>query len=347
MTRGPGFELKSRAGALAALLVVASCGIDQGGYREPVAASNPPPGQTIVVSGPIDGFGSVHVNGLTLDTSRAQIRIDGNPASQADLRVGQMIRAVATADAGVVYASSIDYEENVAGPVAARDDAAGEVTVLGRRIRVTASTRFDGVRLASLADVRVGDRLSVSGIDAPDGVVLATYIARLAAAEPFEITTAITAANATALRFDLGGLTVDYSRAVLLELAGGVPAANVVVEVTGTTLDNGVLVAERVRALPFLPGTFTAASASAPTNQSAAAAPGSASGALAANFIGVISARPTSATLMLGDVEVDIVATTAIVGGAAADLVVGARVHVEGRIVGPASIEATRIRITN
>jgi hypothetical protein len=340
------FVAGSRIGSLAAVVFVASCGIDQGGYREPAAVNTPPPGQTILVSGPIDGFGSVHVNGLTLDTSRAQIRIDGNPAAQADLRIGQMVRAVAISDSGGLSASSIDYEENVAGPVAARDDAAGELTVLGRRVRISASTRFDGARLASLDDVRVGDRISVSGIDLSD-VILATYIARLAAEEPFEVTTAITASNSTALRFDLGALTVDYSRAALLELSGGVPTPNVVVEVTGTTLDNGVLVAERVRSLPFLPGTFTAATTSLPTNQSAAVAPGAAAVPLAANFIGVISARPTPTSLALGDVDVDLVATTIILSGTPADLVVGARVQIEGRILSLGSIEASRIRIAN
>jgi hypothetical protein len=337
----------ARAGSLVAVLVVASCGIDQGGYREPVAASIPPPGRTILVSGPIEGFGSVHVNGLTLDTSRAQIRIDGSAASQADLHIGQMIRAVAIAGDGAVSAATIDYEENVAGPVAARDEAAGELTVLGRRVRVTASTRFEGVRLVSFDDVRIGDRISVSGIDLSDGVVLATYVARLATAEPFEITMAITSADAAALRFDLGALTVDYSRAALLELSDGVPAPNVVVEVTGTTLTNGVLVADRVRALPFLPGTFTAVAASLATNQSSIAAPGTAGAPVAANFIGVISARRTGTMLTLGDVDVDVGATTAIAGGTAADLVVGARVHVEGLIVSAGRVEASRIRIAN
>src|SRR5262245_1475448 len=86
-----------RPSIVAVALVVASCGIDQGGIDSPsVIASQS--AQTVLVSGPIDGFGSVHVNGLELDTSRAQVRIDGRAASEADLRVGQMIRVVARVD---------------------------------------------------------------------------------------------------------------------------------------------------------------------------------------------------------------------------------------------------------
>ena len=82
---------------LAIALLVTSCGIDQGGYHPPDVLSSQT-AQTVLVSGPIDAFGSLHVNGLVLDTSRAQVRIDGRVASEADLRVGQMIRAVARID---------------------------------------------------------------------------------------------------------------------------------------------------------------------------------------------------------------------------------------------------------
>ena len=45
--------------------------------------------QVTVVSGPITGFGSVIVNGLTLDTSRADIRIDGRPGRRTSCEWGR------------------------------------------------------------------------------------------------------------------------------------------------------------------------------------------------------------------------------------------------------------------
>ena len=41
--------------------------------------------------GPIDGFGSVIVNGVRFDTSSATFTAEGMPATQADLAVGQVV----------------------------------------------------------------------------------------------------------------------------------------------------------------------------------------------------------------------------------------------------------------
>lgn len=326
---------------LAIPLLVASCGIDQGGYHPPEVLSSPT-AQTVLVSGPIDAFGSLRVNGLVLDTSRAQVRIDGRAASEADLRVGQMIRAVARVDGTAAAALSIDYEENVVGPVAAVDAGAGEFTVLGQRVRVSATTRFDGGRLNRFGDLRVGDRVAVSGMTLPDDTVLATYVGRAAAAEPFEVTTVVTAVGPAATTFALGALTIDYSRANVLELPAGQPIANTVVEVTGSELRDGVLVADYVRALPLLPGTFTAA-ATALTAAELPTAMSSASSPVAARFLGVVTGASAD-VLVFGDLEVSLTPAT-VVSGDRSSLVAGARVIVAGRILAPGRIEATRIEI--
>ena len=330
---------------LAIALLVTSCGIDQGGYHPPDVLSSQT-AQTVLVTGPIDAFGSLHVNGLELDTSRAQVRIDGRAASEADLRVGQMIRAVARVDGSAAAALSIDHEENVVGPVAGVDAAAGEFTVLGQRVRASATTRFDGGRLNRFGDLRVGDRVAVSGMTLPGDTVLATYVGRVAATEPFEITGVVTAVGPAATTFELGALTIDYSRASVLELPGGRPTASTVVEVTGA-LDNGVLVAQQVRALPLLPGTFTAA-ATALTNTELSTAPISSPGTAtsspaAARFVGVITGTSAD-VLVFGDLETSLTPATVVIGDRAS-LVAGARVMVAGRISAPGHIEATRIEI--
>jgi hypothetical protein len=329
------------------MALLAGCGIDQGGYDGPSARSTGP--ETVIVSGPIDAFGSVHVNGLVLDTSRTQVRIDGSAASEADLRLGQMVRAVAQVDGSTVSALSIDYEENVVGPVASVDAGASAFTVLGQRVQVTATTLFDGAQLAGIRDLVVGERVAVSGITLSGNTILATYVARVAPDEPFEITTVVTAVEPAALTFELGGLTIDYSRAAVVELPGGQPSANTVVEVTGSVLDNGVLVADYVRALALLPGTFTAA-ATALTNADLAvafapttAATSPPTQAAAARFVGVITARSAN-TLVFRDLEVSVTRATPV-DGDRSDLVAGARVMVVGRILATGRIEATDIEI--
>jgi hypothetical protein len=324
-------------------LLVASCGIDQGGYHPPDVLSSQT-AQTMLVSGPIDAFGSLHVNGLVLDTSRAQVRIDGRPASEADLRLGQMIRAVARVEGTAAAALSIDYEENVVGPVAGVDAAAGEFTVLGQRVRVTATTRFDGGRLNRIGDLRAGDRVAVSGLMLPGDTVLATYVGRAAATEPFEVTAVVTAVGPAATSFELGALTIDYSRANVLELPAGQPNASTIVEVTGSALDNGVLVAEQVRALPLLPGTFTAAATALTNAELPVAALVSASSAVAARFVGVITGSSGPEVLVFGDLEASLTSATVVIGDRSS-LVAGARVMVAGRILAPGRVEATRIEI--
>ena len=331
-----------RANVVATSLFVASCGIDQGGYHPPDVISSQS-AQTVLVSGPIDAFGSVHVDGLVLDTSRAQVRIDGRAASEADLRLGQMIRAVARVDGTTAAALSIDYEENVVGPVSGVDAAAGEFTVLGQRVRASASTRFDGARLGRFGDLRVGDRVSVSGITSPDNAVLATYVGRAAATEPFEITTVVTAVGPAATTFELGALTIDYSRANVLELPAGEPTASTIVEVSGSVIDNGVLVAQHVRALPLLPGTFTAAATALTSAELPTAALASAPASVAARFVGVITAS-SGDVLVFGDLEASLTSATVVIGDRAS-LVAGARVMVAGGILAPGRIEATRIEI--
>ena len=48
--------------------------------------------------GPIDGFGSVIVNGVRFDTDNAVIVVDGAAASLSDLEVGQVVVVVGTFD---------------------------------------------------------------------------------------------------------------------------------------------------------------------------------------------------------------------------------------------------------
>src|SRR6185437_8974644 len=49
----------------------------------------PPAGPAMAAAGPITGFGTVHLNGLVFETTSATITIDGNAATQDDLRAGE------------------------------------------------------------------------------------------------------------------------------------------------------------------------------------------------------------------------------------------------------------------
>ena len=326
-----------------AALLLGACGIDQGGIDRP-----PDLPQLTVISGPITGFGSVHVNGLVLDPSDAQILIDGSPRAESDLRQGQVVRAIAMVESTRSRALSIEYQQSLVGPIGTLDSATGTLTVLGQSVLTNSSTRFDGAKLGRFDDLELAEPIVVSGIPTPSGTTLATYIGRAAPSDPFKITASITDVDVAALTFDLGGLGVDYSDVVLMQSPTGMPELGAVVEVTGFELVGTTLKAEQVRTLPLLPGLFDAdATALTSTERplvDVSLAPAATSSELAANFVGFITSE-IPGTISLLDVDVSIGRTTIVVGGTVTDLRMGQLIRVEGRIMGIGQIVADRITI--
>ena len=335
------------AGALLVSLAAAlgACGIDQGGARAP--AVQPPASsqnQTVLVTGPITGFGSVIVNGLTLDTSQAQMVVAGAPAVEAGLAVGQIVRAVATRTGGTLRAVRIEQQPNVVGPIASIDAAAGALTVLGQPIELDAGTVI-GLPQA-LSDQSVGTVVSVSGFVQADGSVRATHVGGVPAGTPFSVTAPVSALDLANLRFGLGDLTIDYSQPSLLDLPAGMPVLDQLVEVRGTNVAGDVLVADAVRIIDNLPGFYGDAATALTAGESAAlAGAGANAGAntvVDANLVGLISTSNQASLFSLGDVGVVLTSATVITAGTAADLHPGARVQVEGEVT-PAGIIAARI----
>jgi hypothetical protein len=180
-------------------------------------------------SGPIDGFGSVIVNGVHFDTSGATITKDGAAALQSDLSVGQVVEVQGDFSTGV--AAALTYRSEIKGPVTSAtvsdpELGLGTLVVLGQTVRVNAQTVVDGTTLELIAP---GDLLEVSGPRTADGSVVATYLEAKGALAEYKVVG--TAANATGTTFDLGGLAVDYSGADTSNLPGGVVADGDRVEV--------------------------------------------------------------------------------------------------------------------
>jgi hypothetical protein len=118
------------------------------------------------VIGTIRRFGSIIVNDLRIAYPKdVAVRIDGAAATVSDLKIGQVVRVVAHEDDTGLSTRHIDVTSEVVGPVEAI--AKGTMTVLGQRIAAPPgqSGRW-----------RVGDRVAVSGLRRPDGVVVASLI---------------------------------------------------------------------------------------------------------------------------------------------------------------------------
>ncbi len=238
--------------ALLTLLAIAACGGGSGSNGD--GGVVPPPSNGIVrtgmVIGPIASFGSVVVNGIHYETNAAMITVDGQPATQADLRVGQVVSMVAELEDGAASgtASSVSFENNVEGPIESMDAASGVLVVLGQTVRISTTTSFDdSIQPRSLDGLTVGDFVEVSGLVKADGSIDATRIEMKAVGGELEVHGVVSALDTANLRFNLNALVVDYSAAQLDDFPGGTIADGQPVEAKGSTLDgNGALIATRV-----------------------------------------------------------------------------------------------------
>ncbi len=335
--------LRSSAAFVSAVLL-GGCGIDQGGVQTPTGPGAASGQGTVLVSGPVTGFGSVLVNDLELETGAAQIVIDGQFAVETDLDVGQVIRAVAVDENGVLRALSIEHEENVVGPISSLDVNAGRLSALGQPVIVDAETRFDAA-LTGLGDLQLDDVIVVSGLPLPSGEVRATFVGRANAAQEFQVTGSIASVDAASLTFDIAGLTIDYSQALLLQLLTGIPQLNTVVEVRGTVVVGDTLVAAEVRARTMLPGLFTAVAASLTNFEMLLTTAATSSNALDVNFVGYVTAINLPNSISLVDIDVRLDSGTSVDGGTVSDIVVGRRIQVEGTVSSFGDIRADRIKL--
>jgi hypothetical protein len=141
-------------------------GIGGTGVRPPDEESDRGIGGTGVI-GTIRKFGSIVVNDMRIAyPSDVAVRIDGQPATVADLKLGHVVRVAASGDAGAYSTRMIDVTSEVVGPVERRSGKT--LTVAGQT--VSTSALKGGDRWA------VGDRVAVSGLRRTDGTVAASLI---------------------------------------------------------------------------------------------------------------------------------------------------------------------------
>lgn len=169
------------------------------------------------------------------------VTVNGKVATAAALSVGQQVAG--TLEAGSLSAVNVDLE--LKGYVQSVDALAGTLVVAGQTVLVDASSRIeldtdndtDEDTASTLDQVPVGAFVEVTGSRGTDGVVLATKLEEKDAEElaedglddSTELEGAASLLDATAMTFELEGVSVDYSAAKL----EGVIADGAKVEVEG------------------------------------------------------------------------------------------------------------------
>ena len=269
--------------------------------------------QATVAVGPIQGFGSVIVNGVRYDDSSASVSVDdGSSVARSALRIGMMVRVEGTSDSTAASgtAASVRVFSELKGVVA--DLGAGGFTVDGVTVRTSTATVLDGA--ASLAN---GDYVEVYGVvDTVAGAIAATRVERKLAGD-YKRRGAVANWNAFARTFSLAGVTVDYSG--LAALPSGFGNGVSVRAVGASRPGSGVWVASSVRLVESIP---------------------LASGGRA-EIKGYVTAYRSVADFEVDGLGVD-ASSASFSGGTAAALAVGRRLEVKGAVQG-ATIVATRI----
>jgi len=229
----------------AAACALVACGVDQVAGIEGTGA---PVASGVTSVGPISGFGSIIQGGVEYQTTGAQIQIDDQSATEAQLQVGQVvtIQGTVSSDGTTGVATSVNFSAELRGPVTQVDATAGTLTVLGQVVRITDDTLFDdSFTTASIDGIQVGAVIEVSGSSNSAGELVASRIELAAAGASLQVKGKVQSLDATTQTFVINGLKVNYSSVA----PTGTLTSTSTVLVRGTGVTNGVLTATLVRVL--------------------------------------------------------------------------------------------------
>jgi len=240
---------RARAGSALALGVgLASLFVGCGGEMTAgIQGSGSPVAAGVTAVGPINAFGSIFLDGVEYSTSGAQIHVDDQPGTEADLRVGQIITLKGTVnpDGLTGTATDVSYSGDLRGPVTQVDVDGGTFVVLGQTVRITDATLFDdSFQAPALTGLPVGVVVEVSGFADSNGNLMASRVDPSSAASGFRVRGTVQGLDTTAHTFTINTLTVDYGGVS----PNGTLANDAIVSVQGTSLSaGGALIATRVQ----------------------------------------------------------------------------------------------------
>jgi len=217
---GPG--LRVVAGVLAATATVAGMaggGVDSGGTGRVSLSYS---------IGRLSGFGSIVLNGVHYDETRALVLDDEGGLHLRDaLKLGMTLDVTAgpvTANAATgvnsAVADKIVFGSAIRGPLQSLDWRNFTITVLGQTVKVNTDTVF-AAPASGMAGMRVGQVLEVHAMfDAASGQYIATRIELPQVVANYKLQGAVSRLDTSARTFYIGSARIGYGSA----LPGEVPA---------------------------------------------------------------------------------------------------------------------------
>ncbi len=152
-------------------------------------------------------------------TTGAQVTVDGQNSTEAQLRVGYVVtvRGTVNPDGKTGSATSVAFSQNLRGPVTAIDLTNKTFVVLGQTVRVVDSTLFDDSQLpADITAMQVNAIVQVSGFSDSTGVLIASRVEPATANTPLQVRGTMKTLDASTRTFRIGTLVVDYSVATVV-----------------------------------------------------------------------------------------------------------------------------------
>lgn len=239
--------------ALAALALSACGGGGTGAATTPATPTTPTTGKS--AAGVVGGQPGALTFGSQALVVTGSVTQNGKAASANDVQPGDVISATVVSStskaSGTLTVSGVDVKFEVKGALGRVDVAAGTLELFSQIITTDALTRVyednvdDSYTSLTLADLKMGDFVEVSGQRQSDGRILATRIERKltksgdSGYNESELRGTLASLDSTAKTFLVGTQKVDYTSATLK----GTLANGVRVEVEGPL--NGTTIAAR------------------------------------------------------------------------------------------------------
>ncbi len=313
------------AAALATGVLLAACG---GGGSSSTAGVGTGGTGSSYADGRISGFGSIIVNGVRFDDSRATVTDDDSVGfSSGDLKLGMVVGVqggslVDDSATGLSNgtATAIQFVSELKGTVGAK--TASTLTVMGQTVNIDNATVFDGYAVG-LTSVAVNDQVEVYALfDAATNTYLATRIEKKTGLTVFKISGLVSSLDTTNKTFVLGTQTVSYAGIGAAQLPALSNGLRVRVKVDPTQV-SGAWVASQVRSgVPSLPNSAVA------------------------EVEGIVSDFVSLSNFKLNGVGVNAGGSVTYEDGSSANVVNGQRIEVKGTVQNGVLV-ASKIEIKN
>ncbi|MCA0200376.1 MAG: DUF5666 domain-containing protein [Proteobacteria bacterium] len=163
------------------------------------------------IIGVVTGFGSLCVNGYEVELDESSVvTLEGHPATEADIHLGQLVVIEADQEDGKLRAASVDVRLAAMGPVSTVSADGKTLTVLGQTVRL--------VEMAEAAEKVVpGDWVAVSGLRDANAVIEGTSVVRLPRAGTYAMVAGVVREGRVA-GLDIGTQSASPGDAVVVDM---------------------------------------------------------------------------------------------------------------------------------